>query len=104
MSKMELVVAGIGDAQSAGKEVSNVNLQLLRDAVAAKVRYWDAVGILEKALLNGNDPTDKQSDTITHEIENLAAGLDDPEDVFECIDIGTLESLAADLAVDAPRG
>ncbi len=87
----------------------NDKLQLLRSAVAAKARYWDAMVSLEKALLEGKETTDGQSDRMTQEIENLAAGLDDPEDAFKSIDTGILQSLKAYMCVEkqsesAPHG
>lgn len=79
------------------RKMNTDKLQFLRDAVAAKMRYWDAVSSLEKSLLNGNDPTDSQSDKITQMVENLAAGLDDSENVSESVDTEMLETLVAEL-------
>lgn len=74
-------------------------LQLLRTAVAAKARYWDAVTSLENALLNSEEPTDLQSDQLTQGIENLAVGLDKPDDVYAYIGVEELEALCQNLGV-----
>lgn len=87
------------------------SLQLLKFAVAAKVRYWDAVGRLEKSLLSGDNPTDRQADQLRETIENLATGLNEPEDAEAEIDFEVLESLVARLQLaagqtpsEAPQG
>lgn len=68
-------------------------LTLLRAAVAAKVRYWDATLNLERALIADGDPTDQQSDKMLSTIENLAVGVDDPA----CADTVVTEEHLAEL-------
>lgn len=58
---------------------TDANLALLRATVEAKMRYWDAVLVLENALSGGAELPDKASNALTDAIDNLAAGLDEPE-------------------------
>jgi hypothetical protein len=60
------------------------HLKLLQDAVAAKLRYWDANRALEKALCE-DDISDKDADTIEDMISMLASGLDGVEDSYQCV-------------------
>jgi hypothetical protein len=58
------------------------NLELLRNVIKAKVQYWDASLLLEKALCGeGNEyPGDHQE--IEEFISIMAAGLDDDRTGF----------------------
>lgn len=51
------------------------SLLLLREAVLAKLRYWDALASLEKALSPNADLSDRQSDRLTDAVDNLAAAF-----------------------------
>ncbi len=72
-------------------------LMLLRDAVCAKLKYWDANVALEKALVKGDIP-DNDADAIEQAISALAAGLDYPEQAYEYVTQEHLDELVGELA------
>lgn len=62
---------------------SNSNLAilaLLRNAVEAKVRYWDALHELEMATSEDGEWNDRANDEVIYQIDCLAAGANNPED------------------------
>lgn len=68
----------------------------LRNAVAMKAMSWDAATSLERALCDGEDIGDKQSDVVTERIE-LLAGVMQPSVVWDSIGTTHLDALQAEL-------
>lgn len=67
-------------------------LDLLRNAVAAKLIYWGANRDLEKSLC-GEDIDDMQAEDIEEWIETLASVLIGPHEVFEYVGMEQLDYL-----------
>ncbi|MBR8043387.1 hypothetical protein KDW40_02250 [Burkholderia cenocepacia] len=59
-----------------------VQLQLLREVVAAQIRLWDARRALEKATAPNGEYSDRADDESLEHVRLLAAGLDSAEDAF----------------------
>lgn len=53
-------------------------LELLRTTVAAKAAYWDAICALERALADGREVSDRNSDQLNEAVDTLSSGIDDP--------------------------
>ena len=74
-------------------------IQLAREAVGAKVRYWDALRALETATASEGDWPDQVNDDVIEAIENLAgcAGdtADDPDVVSDEDIVETFTTLLA---------
>lgn len=57
----------------------------LAAAVAAKLRYWDAMRELEELLLPNGDASYCDEHAIVNQIDMLAASIDDPDAAERCI-------------------
>ena len=59
-------------------------LEALREAVAAKIAYWDAMGVLEETFgFKDGDVPDKADRAMFEMVENLAMGASETNVVTE---------------------
>ncbi|MBB5546528.1 hypothetical protein A8H39_00115 [Paraburkholderia fungorum] len=63
-------------------EQPKTHLQMLQDVVAAQVRLWDALRVLEKATAPDGDYSDKANDEVIEYVKSLAVGLDGADEAY----------------------